>query len=445
MAGLWLLLLRPMAGLWLLLLSWTTARARLAGTQPAWKRQHLPRPTEPPVPMLPCAAADEPRVSDEGQLRSGDVTGNVTLADDDIHFVAARGAGRYAAFDAASLRAAMRGRWLYFNGDSSLRGLYYSLLQQLQATGSYSHFDARGDEFVVVAEWMAERDPGDAAGRRAAREDPDSLAYGFVDAILDGNNGTLLWLRSEFHDGSHGWRRSGPGPDRSGELSAAWCGPRESRCAPGGRIRLTFRMLTTVEQSLADPTRFRVLAPGNASTRPDVHILEFGAWDRQLPASSTLAGRMRALVDDWTATNAAATTLVFASIPREWSALDARRPQLDRCLEGSWVRHVLAGEDVLFLNRVATTDAMRNSTAFVGACPCLAEHTYHPPHVANLLDVARLANMLFPRRPRDTSPTLRIRGGLRNCCCELPDRRVARGSLAYWARVCRLALAAPPR
>ena len=44
----------------------------------------------------------------------------------------AEGAAQYAVFSSAALREAFDGQWLYFFGDSSLRGLFLSLLQQLQ-------------------------------------------------------------------------------------------------------------------------------------------------------------------------------------------------------------------------------------------------------------------------------------------------------------------------
>ena len=55
------------------------------------------------------------------------------------------------------------------------------------------------------------------------------------------------------------------------------------------------------------------------------------------------------------------------------------------------------------------------------------------------IDVVRLANVLFPAAPAEEAATrLAVRGGLRNCCCALPPANVSGGSLAYWARVCRL-------
>ena len=409
--------------LWCLLLL-APSRARLRGTPPARKRKPA---TRPPVPMLPCADAEAPTVSDAGQLRSADVALDVEKSGEEgVAFTTPLGTGRYAAFDAAALRSRTKNLWLSFAGDSSLRGLYLSLLQQLMdEPGSYSFFDG-GDEFYVADEWMAKRDPGAAAGERARSPDRDSLAMGFVDAIV--RDGALRWMRSAFHDGSHGWRRSGPGPDRSGELSDPWCG------GGGGATRVTFRMLTTVDQSLRGP-----LFDGlNATCRPDVHVLEFGAWDRQLPAERGLERRMEALVAGWVAAAAPSTRLVFASIPRGWEALDGARPRLAACLEGSWARTVLARFRVAYLNRVLVTDALRAS-ALARDCPCLADHTYHPPHIANVLDVVRLANVLFPAAPAEDAATrLAVRGGLRNCCCALPPANVSGGSLAYWARVCRL-------
>ena len=163
---------------------------------------------------LPCVAAAPAAVSADGQLRSGDVRTEARAADSGVDVVADRGA--YATFAGASIRRALAGRWLYFFGDSSLRGVFLALLQQVEAPGNHT----RGG-WHVVDEWMRPRDPGGGAPRPVTHRDRDSVAMGWIDVILS-PAGRALWLRSEDHDGSRGWRHSLCGPERSAELAAAW-------------------------------------------------------------------------------------------------------------------------------------------------------------------------------------------------------------------------------
>lgn len=241
--------------------------ARLAGT---------PRkPTKPPpVPQWPCVAAGAPEVSAAGQLRSGDTPLAASVDDDGAFaFEAAAANGTYAFFGRDALRETLAGKWLYFFGDSSLRGLYFSLLQQIQvADASYAR-RVDGAEFYVVESWMGARDGGGDTHTQHARSppgrDPDSLAMGWIDAIV-ADDGAIRWLRSAYHDGSRGWRGSRGGPDRSADLAAAWAADRADDAT-----RLTFRMLTTVERALEDDTRFAAL---RLAASPDAFVLQFGAW-----------------------------------------------------------------------------------------------------------------------------------------------------------------------
>jgi len=198
-------------------------------------------------------------------------------------------------------------------------------------------------------------------------------------------------------------------------------------------------MQTTVEQTLSDATRFFAF---DRDRPPTAAIFEFGAWDRQLRSHAGLERDAVALLRDWAraAGRRGNATLIFAPPPRPWDGLEDGNKPLANCLGGAWARHVLKAAGpapVAYLNRVLATDALRDSPAAVAACPCLANATYHPPHVANLVDVTRLANVLFPRRPPPgDAATLRV--DLADCCCAAPPREIAGGALAYWARACLL-------
>lgn len=147
----------------------------------------------------PCEAAAPPTV-EAGQLRSGDAPLTATVTPDGVAVSAARGA--YAVWGRRALRAALDGSWLYFYGDSSLRGVYLSLLQQVQASNGSASRTINGTVFYEAAEWMAARDPGDVAGRRISKpRGPDSLAMGWIDRILDVRTGDVLYARSRARRG----------------------------------------------------------------------------------------------------------------------------------------------------------------------------------------------------------------------------------------------------
>ena len=118
--------------------------------------------------------------------------------------------------------------------------------------------------------------------------------------------------------------------------------------------------------------------PRASPRAPDHAVLQFGAWDRQLPRGPELVAQMEALLTKWAASSSTArATLTVAAPPRPWSGLDDARPPLAACLGGAWERHLLRlAPRAAFLNRVRTTDALRNASALVAACPCLAEFTY---------------------------------------------------------------------
>ena len=116
-----------------------------------------------------CVEPEPPEVWPSGQLRSGDVAGRFAPLDRAGFTFAAEGGGggaQYAIFEPAELRAALDGRWLYFAGDSSLRGLFLALLQQAHAPARVAR-EPDGAPVLAVHEWLAERDDGAPRARDA--------------------------------------------------------------------------------------------------------------------------------------------------------------------------------------------------------------------------------------------------------------------------------------
>ena len=411
-----------------------------------------------------CIKAEPPRVDATGRLTSGDLAGAFSTHGATLAHVAPNGS-YYAKYDGAALRNAFAGRWLYFMGDSSLRGVVLAFLMQLQSFAGADYVErgsgGRGDE-LIVRRWMADRDGCVLARTPPAERFRDALTLGWLDAVVDAPSGALVALRSGGHDSRLSWEGSKPAVDQSGALAGAWCG-RSEHCG-AGRVRLTYRM-TTRALHLTNES-FDVLRGGAGRGRPDVFVYESGAWDLAVYGtyakkdpqraakliSWPVLGATQLRVLENLARAAAATQLprprlIYATMPVAFSPLDA-------CADGSWERRVLAalrdrlGNDLeppQLLNRVAARTAL---AVGVPACPCLGQLTdhhpasLHPAHLINLWDVQRLANMLAPERAAGLrAPFALGAGGFGACCCTKakPMHVLQPSGTAHWAVLCRLA------
>lgn len=289
-------------------------------------------------------------------------------------------------FDAHRLRHVLRGRWLYMFGDSSCRGLFLSLAQQLV--------------------------PGN--GWLGAGGGVDLYHLGWGDAIVDAAAAAVVHLRVGSKTGKSGVT---PVPDSSAALSQQWRENR-SRC-----IRITWRYATMARYLRHDP--FRELQASAAHTLPDVHMLQMGSWDdaHNTPAAAYAAQLQEGMVHWRERAGMAAnqltlhdlslrrpsTLLAFATAPVPMH----QGAHADAC--GSWQASFFADpawanatQGVLFLNRVLTATGLEASLK--GACACLsvaartrwrASMQYHPPHVHNLVDTQRLIGMLVHEWGRD--------------------------------------------
>ena len=176
------------------------------------------------------------------------------------------------------------------------------------------------------------------------------------------------------------------------------------------------------------------------ASRPDVEVVQVGSWDhaRDKTAPADFGGPLRAFLDAWVASAAAGPrpppTLVFATMPRSFEALDASG---DGAYERSLARALSPAP--LFLNRVASHLDLKRDLA--ARCECLDREDYHPAHLQNLWDAQRLLNLAFPSAANATDPPPSARVALRppgfaSCCCAPPATASAVGMIAHWARVC---------
>jgi len=373
-----------------------------------------------PVVACCCAAAVAVRGGSAGDAR-------VAFEATPMGFAFSAGGGaRYAVYDGPTARTALRGAWVAFHGDSSLRGVYLSLLQLVGSVDRYAATAADGASELRVRDWLRGRDPrGPRPRRRGGDLRSDSLRFGWIDAILNGTDGALLAVAAEPHD-MHFGADARPAADASDALGRWWNPEAEN-------VRLTFRMLTSAHALRR--VAFPPAPPG--APRPSVEVAEVGSWDhaRGSPPGPAFEDPLLAYLRAWVAAGGPGRPLVYASMPRPFAAGGG---------DGTYERGLAAAAGVpFFLNRVA---AAADLAALVDVCPCAAVPSYHPPHLQNLWDVQRLLNLVRPD-PSRAAPSGAIdlaAPGFAACCCAPPNATRATGDIAHWARVCVPARAHPP-
>ena len=278
------------------------------------------------------------------------------------------------AFSPPDARQALAGQWLYMVGDSSLRGLWLSLYQQLAG-------DQMGDAMDVM-HWLGpERDimemawadavvnatdgrllgvrtlPWHSSIRKGDGPNPDGgLGYA-ADGDAAASLGSLWCFGASlsappmFADASHPYARHPPGIPRAHRVdirvpnaphlgpsaATAWCP------APRDRIRLTWRFLTYAHRITADPFlelrtvwSFSSAEPGASAGRaagaplvvppPDVHILENGCWDeRGLHRRDSYEEELLRGLANWRTFVPARTKLIYVTPPVALHLFPSRR------------------------------------------------------------------------------------------------------------------------
>ena len=168
-------------------------------------------------------------------------------------------------FTLSSLRQHLRGRWLYFFGDSSMRGLVLSLFQQVASQHAPHSTAAGGSDALIMnlTEWFGI--PLSVVG------------IGWLDVIIDCDTGHVMHARTA-RKSSHGSSFDIPQKDASSSLAPQWATVRS------GAIRLTWRFATLARHVAHD-----LFTELRTTPRPHYHVLQLGSWDDQvcdLPESS---------------------------------------------------------------------------------------------------------------------------------------------------------------
>ena len=354
--------------------------------------------------------------------------------------------------DSTTVLQTLRSCWLYLFGDSSSRGLYLSLWQQLVPEDVWT-------DAPIIKRY--------------------GLTYvGYIDIIVN-RSGHVLHLYNDLKTGRTG---DAPVPDRSSKLSSPWTMLRDSGC-----IRITWRFATLVRYLAREPFRELGLPP---SLRPDAYVMQAGAWDddRKTPAElyarqlmlglQSLQAAVASPVGEEDVDDARPVALIFATSP----VAVRQGPENDAC--GSWHEFLWRSPEfrnvtsnLKLLNRVRSSAELQASLG--GRCGCLS-HTarakmqrsilYHPPHIQNLLDVQHILSLLRreiwsgPRQQHASAvfeaggkSSLQIPHGFaESCCCTPSEARPTARTLAgapnhslspaepisMWMNACRLESAA---
>ena len=380
----------------------------------------------------------------------------------------------------AVIQDRLAGRWLYFLGDSSLRGLNIALIQQL------TWQDAR---HVVMA-------ATDAPDRARNWSSAPWITRGWFDVVL-GEQSDGSWAQLAATESAHdcprrlgGLPKCRPGVERSRELAAAWCGAKDRDARGVARtLRLTYRQLTYlryVEPALAEDEaawessacqhhRGARAAAGpeawpHAAVGPDAILLQGGFWDlkHSTPALAQHALLLRALraLRSRSQRNGAARRAAFASLPMPWPGRDDS--------VGQWQRSVVeeASADAsdgplasaapqtgprgprLGLPKLGFFERVVNASSVLSdACQAGCGLPAHPPHAINVPLLPRMLEAWVGRGGRGHEPLLQEGA---SCCCGIPgdDARLdvpspngPRGASAtsfrrvgtlYWAAMCPL-------
>ena len=182
------------------------------------------------------------------------------------------------------IRDRSRGQWLFFTGDSTLRGMYFALLQQLLWTNA--------SQLLDTSKWS---NPPSNATPGWNQQMLPWHPQGWLDLILfESADGSWRVVGASEAEHKCPWPRVRyclPGVEQSHKLNGLWC--REG-IGKDTAIRLTYRQLTTLQytpSALAENEEAWYLPSncyyGEPSRRvpvvhgpgPDAIILQAGMWD----------------------------------------------------------------------------------------------------------------------------------------------------------------------
>ena len=379
-----------------------------------------------------------------------------------------------------SHRGRLTNRWLYFVGDSSLRGLYIALLQQLVWR--------RGNLNSPVMHLASSTAQELGTSNHSLSKPP--APKGWLDIVLeereDGSWAQLAMSAVDHTCGSGGKRKCKPGVENSRELSTLWCS--RLRGTGAAVIRLTYRQMTFLRYAPAALIeneraweRSSCVGSGPASG-PDAILFQSGLWDiehreseldareqlllalvtlrsqgrrRREDSSNSIGGSQRQI-------GGSQRQLAYASLSMPWPAAHRNDSR------GAWQRALVAQANAAALNTAAPHirffNQLLNHTAVLSSdCRRGCTLPNHPPHAINVPLLPRMLQAWLDPGASATAPDLSTkdkgpaalssprgtaegrlgRSGFQalegpTCCCVPPTGVEGRPSTAYWANVCLL-------
>ena len=355
-----------------------------------------------------------------------------------------------------SFEDACRGRWLHLMGDSSLRGVWLALYQQLVSQSSFTVntgvMDMRSWAPISVAAPSVAARPG---LQRFA-------AFSWIDVILEEHAEGWEVLAARYSADPISYPHGAPSADWSGLITPLWCN--ESHTFLRSHIRLSWQMVThtrvLVGTVASNFKTWRALAchtprhrkPRGETGGPDALLLASAAWDAAaaVPPRTSYENLRKVLLLLRQEANASGRLLGFAaaleSTGRPWSDLGWQRSFVDQANQGDGL-----GPRVAFIERhgpsrilsMLAPDCLRNLTR---------SDRFHPPHAINVPLLPLLMELWLGGEHgcnysetaiRSTMQTLLSSGGDQQCCsrrpgvAELPDGGHD-AATSYWAMQCRL-------
>jgi len=354
----------------------------------------------------------------------------------------------YAIFSPTQLRSGLRGQWVHFSGDSSLRGLMLSLLQQIFDVGRYSE-DAGPVRQMNFSKLTA--------------KPLGTFGLGFIDAIISVDDGEVLHYKNHLHDAKNvapgvlsTWQGRVSQTDTSAMLNEVWANLSQNA------VRLTYRQCTRAVY-LENETFMDVIGLEDG---PDVAVIESGAWDEaaQTDVHKYNSSLLRVLGHFQAAAATRVTKQPYLIYSTMVSPHYASNGSSDiATFERRVLNEVNNNAKVRFnlLERMQTS-AMKKNSELGKQCPGLGRgstftvHRFHPVHLTNLWDVQRLANMLLETQGtiyascavQDAPQLVEVGyGSFRGCCAEkviFDDLGFKpNDGVAYWANICVVAESNP--
>jgi len=345
----------------------------------------------------------------------------------------------------ATYREHLQGRWLFLTGDSSMRGLFIALLQQLVWRTNLSSPVLLLYNYDALSMNMSQN-----MTSTSVDSVPNLNPLGFVDVVLeereDGSWAPLSMTAAKHECGAGRRRFCQVGQEQSRKLSTLWC---SRRSQPRASLRLTFRQLTLLRHAksalLQNVDAWEAArCASELQSGPDAVSFQSGLWDidnHEDPQSvhGWLLQALTQLRMQGRRVGAVNRQLAYVSLSSPWPGRNDSH--------GAWQRAVVTDANEKLLTQapqISFFDKELNHSALLST-DCLkgCSLPHHPPHAIN--------TPLIPRMLRawlEPKPTSAARGIDRlerfqplegpTCCCKSPEGLAKGSSTDYWTGMCPL-------